>query len=43
MSPHTNVSQQQPNLNPFDFNQSVVELFQCQTELNTVPNIFTNK
>ena len=33
MSPNAYVGQQPPNLNPFDFNQSVVEFFQFQTEL----------
>ena len=32
-SPHAYVNQQPPNPTPFDFNQSVVELFRCQTEL----------
>ena len=32
-SPHTDVNQQPPSQNPFDFNQSVVELFRCQTKL----------
>ena len=32
-SPHTYVSQQGQNPVLFNFNQSVVELFECQTEL----------
>ena len=31
--PHKHVNQQRPNPAPIDFNQSIVELFQCQIEL----------
>ena len=33
VSPHAYVGQQPSNLTPLDFNQSVVELFRCQTKL----------
>ena len=33
VSPHVYVGKQPPNLTPFDFNQSVAELFRCQTKL----------
>ena len=32
-SPHAYVNQQPPNPTPFDFNQSIVELFRHQTKL----------
>ena len=32
-SPHAYVNQQSPNQTPFNFNQSIVELFRCQTEV----------
>ena len=33
LSAHAYVAQESPNLTLFDFNQFVVELFRCQTEL----------
>ena len=33
VSPHVYIGQQPPNLSLFDFNQSLVKLIQCQTEL----------
>ena len=35
VSSHAYVGQQPPNLTPFDFNQSVVKLFQHQSQINT--------
>ena len=33
-SPHAYVNQQPPNPTPFNFNESIVELFRCQTRTN---------
>ena len=42
-SSHIYINQQPPNLTPFDFNQSVVKLFRCHTELTHSTSGSTNK